>query len=535
MQVATSLETKRPRAKRKKMPRHPVERRAYRFAMDVSHAESQVLFGVVDRCFEIRNTLVAERQAERQLNRGLREAGLPVAYLDRAAQQVRVAELQRADVRYQGIHSQVLQDIARRIDEGTKRWLESLKHKGERKVSPPGLLERKDYTSFTFPQCGGSIGIWGGRVHLSKLGSIKLIQHRKYRGTPKTLTIRFEEGQWWAILVCTLQGREIYRNPAEVEHLSDVGGDPGLKALLTLSDGETFDPPKALKDALVTLRHEQRDLSRKFEAREHLYESEAARRKAAGEPSQPPLRDIPYSNRLRAQIRRVAILHTKVARVREYHHCKLACILDRSYRKVAVEEHGVTFMLRNRRLARAAADRGIAAMKNWIGSKLGDRLIKTPNRRAGIGGNSQTCLCDAPAPKGLGDREHVCLACGLVAPRDVVSSNIVMQIAFGRNLLRHVKEVVCNTVAGQVIERRGGTKGRAQRVSAESGRAIDVASEVPLKRQPSSSLKTSNTRGGKPTREAKSARINGRPLLLDEAQSLVSGPAADGKLRPSGR
>ena len=527
--MSVASQPKRPRAKRKKMPKHPLERRAYRFAMDVSHAESQTLFSVLDRCWEVRNILVADREEDRRLNRELRKAELPARYLTLDNQNLRVAALQKAEPRFQGIHSQVLQNICRRIDEGTRRWLESLKAKGERKVSPPGKIERKDYSSFTFPQCGPSIGISGGRVHLSKLGSFKLFQHRKYRGTPKTLTIRFEEGQWWAILVCALHGKAIYRDPVEVERLEDTGGDPGLSALLTLADGKSFDPPKALKDALAELRHEQRVLSRKFEHREALYEAEAARRKAADLPSQPPLRELPYTNRLRAQLKVVAKLHTKVARGREYHHRKLACILDDSYRRVAVEEHSLAFMLRNRRLARAASDRAIAAMKHWLASKLGpSRYVPTANRRPGIGGNSQTCLCGAQVPKTLKDREHACPECGLLGPRDVVSANIVMQIAFGRNLLRKVEEVVNSTksAAGQVVVRRGGTKGRKLSLTAES--KTTSAAEVSVIRQPQTSLKPSHTRGGEPTREAKSARISGKPLLLADAQSLVGASAPMG-------
>ena len=537
--MATVSSPKRPRAKRKKMPKHRLERRAYRFAMDTSHTESQTLFGVLDRCWEVRNLLAADREEDRRANRVLREAGQPVRYLTLDDQNVRVAAVQKADARYRGIHSQVLQNISRRIDEGTKRWLESLKAPGERKVSPPGKIERKDYSSFTFPQCGGAIGISGGRVHLSKLGSFKLFQHRKYRGTPKTLTIRFEQGQWWAVLVCAMPAKSIYRDVNEVKHLPDAGGDPGLASLLTLSDGTTFDPPRALKEALAELRHAQRDLSRKFEHRKAIYEAEAARRKAANLPAQPPLREVPYSGRLKAQIRKVAIIHTKVDRVREYHHCKLASILDDSYHRVAVEEHSVAFMFKSRRRARSAADRAIAAMKHWVGSKLGERMLKTPNRRPGIGGNSQTCLCEASVPKGLYDREHVCPECGLAGQRDVVSANIVMQIAFGRNLLRDVEQAINRTLteAGQAVVRRGGTKGRRLPLTAESMNPSNLdggksASEAPVKRQPQSSLRTRRTRDGEPTRVAKSDRITpgGTPpgVLLSEAQSLVGASAPMG-------
>ena len=491
--------------------------RAYRYPMEVTSGQLNMLLQVVDRCWEIRNLLAADRQENRRVNRVLREADQSVHYLTYPEQYVRVSALLKTDPKYAVLHSQVAQDVADRIDEGTKRWLESLKAKGERKVSPPGQIERRHYSSLTYKQYATAAHIDGGRVYLSKLGSFKLVQFRKFRGTPKAITISFDEGRWWCIVTCTIQGSALYRSAAEILHLPDTGGDPGLRALLSLVDGKSFDPPKALKDALAALRYEQRNLSRKFEHRETLFEAEAARRKAANLPAQPPLREMPYSNRLRGQIKVVAKLHTKVARVREHHHCKLASILENCYRKVAIEERGLQFMLQNRRLARAASDRAIAAMKHHIASKLGDRLVLTPNRGVGIGGNSQTCLGGASVPKALKDRKHACPECGLTGPRDVVSANIVMQIAFGRNLLKEVSSTL--PAAGQVVVRRGGIKGRAQSVPAGS-KATSTA-EVPVIRQPRSSLKTRNAMGGEPTAAAKSARISGKPLLLAEARSLV--------------
>jgi putative transposase len=42
---------------------------------------------------------------------------------------------------------------------------------------------------------------------------------------------------------------------------------------------------------------------------------------------------------------------------------------------------------------------------------------------------AQTCICGAPVRKALSEREHVCIACGLIAPRDVVSAQVILQRA----------------------------------------------------------------------------------------------------------
>jgi transposase len=479
------------RKARTKHPDHPGTVRAYRFPLLATPEQNEKLFAVTALCWEIRNMLVVEREANRSENRTLKAAGAAVHYLTRADQYVRVAQIAKSDRRFSALHSQVLQNIAERVSEGTKRWLEAL-HKKDSKVRPPQVVERKDVRSFTYPQYGSAAHLKHGMLHLSKIGPIRVLDFRKMRGLPKSVTIRFEQGRWWASISCAIQEKDVFRSAAEVADLPDAGGDPGLRSLLTLSDGTVFDPPKALKGALTALRYAQRDLSRKFEVRKHLHAEAQARAKRENLPPLPPLRDIPYSHRLTAQLRKVAKLHTKVERIREHHHRKIACQLEKTYRLVAMEEHGIQFMIQNRKTARSAADRGIAAFKKIVEHKMGMRHVPTANRRKGIGGNSQTCICGAPVPKGLGDRIHDCPQCGLIADRDMVSANIVEWIAFGTTHLQ-----TSSRGAGQAL-RRGGTEGCAEHsVMAES--AAERASEVPVKRPPPAFCERRNTMGAEAT------------------------------------
>jgi hypothetical protein len=235
-------------------------------------------------------------------------------------------------------------------------------------------------------------------------------------------------------------------------------------------------------------------MSRQFEAREKQYEILAAQAKAEGRPVS-PLKDIPYSNRLKAQVKVIAKLHTKVDNIRDHHHKKNASVVARRYRKSAVEEHGVQFMIRNRRLAKVATDRAIYKQKLSLKSKLGKRYIATPNQTEN-GGNSQTCTCGAPVPKELKDRIHHCTVCGLTAGRDHVAANIVSIIAFGVASLTlgagsHSSET------GQVFVRRGEDKvlcGGSRLCEAESIPALESS----RKRQPSQALRR-NTTGAEAT------------------------------------
>ncbi|MSU92023.1 hypothetical protein GE300_20935 [Rhodobacteraceae bacterium 2CG4] len=145
---------------------------------------------------------------------------------------------------------------------------------------------------------------------------------------------------------------------------------------VTFSDGRRLDPPRALTEALGTLRREQKVLSRKFEA---LKAQQAAKNRAARAEGRVAER-LPLPNRLKKQIVRVGKVHTKVVNVREHWHKLGARRTEQRYARVACEEHGVAFMLRNRRLARAAADRALSGQKQALKSALGPRLEMVPNR-----------------------------------------------------------------------------------------------------------------------------------------------------------
>jgi transposase len=332
------------------------------------------------------------------------------------------------DTGWSRLHSQVRQNIAVRIDEGFKRFFEALKE-GRPNVSPPKWIHRKKYRSFTFPQYGTAAKITKGRVHLSGLGEFKIRDYRKVRGKKKTINVKWCQGHWWVVVVSMVQAKELFGQEANSAK-PEIGVDPGLKSLLVTSQGDRFDPPRAFENIKRRLAHEQKKMARQFAARKLMYE-QAVKEAKAKETPPPELKDFPYSNRLKKQIAIVGRLHTLAANVRDHHQKKIAANISDRFGLVAVEEHSVQFMIRNRRQAKAASDRALSAMKQRLQSKLGPRYIPTANRRPGCGGNSQTCVCGAAVPKKLSDRIHQCLSCGLVEDRDHVSANIVQLIAFG--------------------------------------------------------------------------------------------------------
>jgi transposase len=556
---------KKPRKKRQRFPKHKAITRSYKFAMDVSLTQSKRFFAVCDLLLDVRNKLVVKLSDNRRINREHKAAGRldQVHYTTSDELKKRVGEWAKDDNALKELHSHLLQDVVDRIDEGTQRWLDAIKH-NRNGVKPPRCKDKRKYRSFTYKQYSNGCRIQNHRVFLSKLGWFKLFDHRKMEGRPTAITIKFQHGRWWCIVTCQGFAHDWFEPfNLDTDTRPDMGGDPGLTSLLTTSDGTTYDPPRAFKNAQKKLAGAQRTMSRKFRIRKTQYETAVK-----GKTEDRKLKDIPYSNRLKAVIRKVGKQHTKVVNIRDNEQKKIAARLQKQVRRLGVEEHPVMFMIRNRKTAKSASDRAIFSMKKHIASALGPkRYFPTSNQRPGIGGNSQTCICGAKVPKELKDRIHDCSACRLVAPRDFVSGNIVQTIAFGSvhesfqklidaagllKLASDAKPSVetettekefpnTESAGGQPVVMRGEVRMQDRREPlAEPAVAIPMASEPSMKRKPPTSPRKRIPPGGQPTggRQncSKLKHVAIRESLPAEPQ-LFNSASKDKvkKHRPSGR
>lgn len=411
--------------------------RAFHFRIETSPEEFKKLHSTLDLGLELRNLQVAALEESRAQAKIDKAAGLEPHYLSAFDLKKMVAS-DRLDEKFKGLHSQVRQAISLQISEGQKRWFEALKA-GIGNVRPPRKMMRKHFRSITYPQYGAAAQIKNGKLHLSKIGEFRIIGWRKMRGAKKNLTVKFKDGHFWAIVMCQVQQSDVCRPYNDLkDSLPDAGMDPGLSAVMTDSYGNSYETPKPLKAAAKRLRRIQKDVSRKFEVRKALHLKDLTKvREATG--SKAPvaeglvesLREIPYSNRLKANIVKLAKAHTKVANVRKDVAAKVARKVEKKFARVAMEDHGLQFMVKNRRLAKATADVAIGKQKFAIQSTMGKgRYFLAPNRRP-EGGNSQTCLCGESVPKTLKDRWHTCPSCGLSASRDQVSAIIVQHTTFG--------------------------------------------------------------------------------------------------------
>jgi putative transposase len=279
-----------------------------------------------------------------------------------------------------------------------QNWNDS--RNGRRKGRPVGFPRRKKkrHARVACRFTTGAIRVLPDRkhIHLPRIGVVKThestrkLARRLEQGTARTLaaTISRRADRWFVSFTVEVQ-RVI---PTSNGKLSVVGVDVGVHHLAVLSTGQTIPNPRALEGSLRQLRRLNRQLARR----------------ASG-------------SRRRKQTRsRLARTHARAANLRRDALHKLTTRLATKHGNVVVEQLNVAGLLRNRRLARAIADIGMAELRRqltykttWYGCRLvvADRFYPS----------SKTCsACGwVKAKLTLAERTFSCEACELRIDRDL--------------------------------------------------------------------------------------------------------------------
>jgi putative transposase len=171
-----------------------------------------------------------------------------------------------------------------------------------------------------------------------------------------------------------------------------VGVDLGITALATLSTGETYQGPKALRTLLTRLRRLSRALSRKVKG---------------------------SRNRARAKLK-LARLHARIANIRRDSLHKLSTSITRRFHAIGIEDLNVKGMLGNRYLARAIADMGFYELRRQLDYKAtwrGGQVVLVDRWYP----SSKLCSCCGYRLEelGLDVRHWTCPGCGASNERDV--------------------------------------------------------------------------------------------------------------------
>ena len=153
------------------------------------------------------------------------------------------------------VHSQVLQNVAVRIDLAFKAFFRRVKA-GDT-PGYPRFRGRDRYDSFCYPQSGNGVKLDGDKLYLSKVGVVPVVLHRPLEGTAKTCTVRRSStGKWFVTLSCEVEQETL------PESFEQVGIDVGLHAFATLSTGDVIDNPRFFRKEERALARAQRRMSK---------------------------------------------------------------------------------------------------------------------------------------------------------------------------------------------------------------------------------------------------------------------------------
>jgi putative transposase len=291
---------------------------------------------------------------------------------------------------WQDLHSQVCQNVVRRVDDAYQRFFNKLaKH-------PPKFKKAQKYRSFTFPQSGyqlvkhnhnqpqanGKFTRVCSRLRIDGM-EYRFVQHRPMPGQIKTLTIKRDAlGRLWLVFAV------IEQLTIEETRTGKSGGfDFGLKTFLTNDDGKAYISPQFFAQGIRQTRLLHRQLARKL----------------AG------------SQRHKRARQQLAKHSADIANQRQDYQFKLAHQLCDDYDVLYFEDLNIAAM--KRLWGRKVSDLGFAqfmSIVEWVAFKRGKTLVKIDR----FATTTQVCsACGMRQALGLGDRVLNC-DCGLSIDRD---------------------------------------------------------------------------------------------------------------------
>jgi putative transposase len=226
------------------------------------------------------------------------------------------------------------------------------------------------------------------RFYIPKLGWVRMREALRFTGRIVAATVSRRADRWHVSI--SVDATEASLPPTENQGV--VGIDLGVSVLATLSTGEQWPGPRALRSLLDRLRRLSRSLSRKVKG---------------------------SRNRDRAK-RRLARLHARIANLRCDSLHKLTTGVTRRFHTIGMEDLNVRGMLGNRCLARAISDIGFYELRRQLSYKAawrGGHVVAIDRWYP----SSKTCSCCGHRLEelALGTRSWICPACGVRHDRDV--------------------------------------------------------------------------------------------------------------------
>ena len=308
-----------------------------------------------------------------------------------------ITQIKKEKTELAELHSQVLQNVSKRVSDAYKHFFRRCKEKKHEKKIKVGFPRYKNFvSSLTYPQSGFKIE--KKKAELSKIGKINFVNHREIEGKIKTFTIKkTKSGEWYITIAVEKEGKPFVSN-----NKPEAGMDLGITQYVAISDNTIHQNTKITKHQRNHAKLLQQGISRKKRG---------------------------SHNRKKAVIR-FAKYSEYISRIRQDGLHKLSHKLVNSYSFIAYEDLQIPNMMRNHHLARAI---GEASWGNFT------QLLQYKAESAGcvaVGVNPQytsmTCNeCENVQKISLSQRTFVCEECDHTEDRDIHASKNILERATG--------------------------------------------------------------------------------------------------------
>ena len=297
-----------------------------------------------------------------------------------------LTELKQSEPWLYNYHSKMLQMVSTQFESAQKSLIEL--NKKRYKTGSIKFARYNEYRTFTYNQSG--FEIQDSFLHLSKIGKIKIIQHREIPDNAKikqVIVTKSKSGKWFVCV--TVDISESMTNIPKISFSKGVGIDVGIKNFTYDSNGNQTPNPYNLKKMLKPLKRIQRNVSR--------------RKKGS-------------NNRLKS-ILKMQKIHEKIANRRKDFQHKLSTQYAKNNDVIFVEKLEKLNMVKNHRLAQSIMDAswGTFLQKLEYKCKL---FVEVPAKNTTI----DCSRCGNKVPKSLAVRIHRCDKCNLVMDRDYNAS-----------------------------------------------------------------------------------------------------------------
>jgi putative transposase len=310
-----------------------------------------------------------------------------------------VKEIIQEDKKYLKLYSQTRCEIEYRLLKAYQNFFRRIKE-GNKKAGFPRFRSRDRYKSITYPQDNGSFSIRKGRLRVSRIGTMSIDLHRKIEGTIKTLAIKREGKDYYAIFT-TINDIKA----PEVKNINPVGIDLGLNSFIALSDKIKVEKPKFMRQSRKRIAHWQRIVAR---------------------------RNRGSKRREKAKTHLQKTYEYSTNQSDDYLHKLSDTLVSSGYTSFAVENLHIQSMVKNHRLAGSIQDASWNRFIQFLSYKAesaGKKVIEVDARNT-----SKECSnCGNIQEMPLSERTYVCNRCSMHKDRDINASiNILKRATLGQ-------------------------------------------------------------------------------------------------------